>query len=248
MKNSLVGYVLGGLALLVLDIITLLLLLNIWALINLPLFPWALVHIIFVLLILHIVLLTSGLSVKQFGVPFTAVIAALSLFYYLFAMVFTGLTYPFIAVKGYVLISLLAFLFYILCCFGLYFSGMTHRLNTLRREAEQIARLDWQMALLQIGQAIAGLRQSLPDEQYRDLDQAYQLMQERISASSPIGSSGRPEIAGLEQQVRARLGELSGQIGRPNPALNPEQAVPGWIAACTEIRQMVMNREQLLVR
>lgn len=135
--TSKLEYLIKGIVLLILDIITFLLVFSFWALLNFPVFLWSSSAILLTLMMLNGVILTSRYFIKSFGVGVYSSLLASTLLYYLSTMVFTGATYILIAPKRYVLLFLLITLVYILVVFGLCVSGVTKNQDLVRKEKEK---------------------------------------------------------------------------------------------------------------
>lgn len=122
MKNIVPG-ILKVISILLFDAITLLVVVSVWAIVNIPLFPLALISILFSLFILNLIVLFSGRAIQLFGIGSFVSTLIVSVLYYIFIMAFTWVSYAFIQPKWYLIAVLIATLSNFSIITGLYVAG-----------------------------------------------------------------------------------------------------------------------------
>lgn len=116
-------------ALLLLDAGTGFFLLSLWRLATSAVFPAVLLNILFSLLAVNLLSLLSASIRKALHHISLLTLQTLTWIYYLFTMVFTGLTYLWVTPYSYCVIALIALLGYGLSLLAVYFIGRPHRVG-----------------------------------------------------------------------------------------------------------------------
>ena len=131
------GRLLGGMrrlllkcaALSILDVGTGFVLLSLWDLAASVILPAALLNILFALLAVNLLSFLSASIRKALHRISLLTLQTLTWIYYLFTMVFTGLTYLWVTPYSYCMIALIALLGYGLSLLAVYFIGRPHRMG-----------------------------------------------------------------------------------------------------------------------
>lgn len=246
--TSKLEYLIKGIVLLILDIITFLLVFSFWTLLNFPVFLWSSSAILLTLMMLNGVILTSRYFIKSFGVGVYSSLLASTLLYYLSTMVFTGATYILIAPKRYVLLFLLITLVYILVVFGLFVSGVTKNQDLVRKEKEKEKMLDLNLLLFRINDNLRKSKDYVDELCYFELSNAYTEMEERIRRSTPFGSTGKPVIENLETKILTKLQEINESISSLQYLEEKVGKDKSIVDALNDVKIFTINREKLNIQ
>jgi len=249
MKNSNVGtYLLKGIGLLILDIITLLLVFSIWTIVNIPLFPWALIAILFSLIAVNIVILATKMGIQLFGIgTYTSALIA-TLFYYVFVMIYTGVTYITISSKWYLVVILFITLIYIAVIAGLRISG-TNKVQDMEKQGlEQSKVLDVTLQLMTIEENIKKSYSFVEKESYDAMITSFNEMSERLKASTPFGRIRKPGVLHLENQIILKLSLTNDDIILLKTTHDHQKISALITEVFIDIKSLIMNREILIIQ
>ena len=191
MVNNLVTFIFRGIALLIVNIVTLILMFSLWGINHTPLFPWALLAIIFSLSIINIATLTSNKIINKFGIGAYTALTTSSIIYYIFIMVFTGFTYYDITTLWYIIIILVATLFYVSTISGLYVSSFNKNKDMADHELENQRVMNLNLQIITIHEKINSLKKYVDQDSYLIMIESFNDMNERLKASTPFAPWGR---------------------------------------------------------
>lgn len=249
MKNSdRVTYLIKIISLLILDIITFLLFFSVWALSNISLFPWALISTIFSLIMVNIAVLATKEGIIVFGREVYTSVLISTVFYYVFVMVFTGMTYIAISPKWYVIIILIATLIYIAIVSGLRISGIIKNKDMEKQELEHTKVLDINLQLMNIEENIKKAYDFVEKVSYNEIIEAFNDMNERLKLSTPFGRVTKPAVLNLENQIILKLCAINDDIALLKTTNDNKKSYIVITEVFTNIKVLIMNREKLIIQ
>jgi hypothetical protein len=234
-------------ALLILDIITYSFVFSIWALVNLRVFPWALAAITLSLVFLHIVVLQFGQYEKRYGDAAVKSAAAVTILFYLFVMVFTGITYITISPKAYIVSILIATLVYISTIAGLYLSGTKKAADVEAQQVERSKSLDITLQMMELERGLKGTSGLVEDTAHQAMLEAFSSLNERLKASTPFGRSAKPAVLNMEDQIKDKLSRISEDAGLLTEAEEREKTTKTIVNSLKETKDLIMQREKLML-
>ncbi|MBC3805337.1 hypothetical protein GH808_13015 [Acetobacterium fimetarium] len=244
MKNNSTSILLKGIALLILDMITCMLVFSVWALINISLFPWSFTAILVSLALVNIVVLISGKCIELFGTAMTASLLMSTVLYYLFVMIFTGLNYITISPKWYIVIFLITTLVYAFIVLGLYSSGVNKSKDMIKHGIEQGKVQNVKLQLIEIKKNIMSTINFMTKENHAKMVEAFDSMNERLNASTPFGRTNKTVILDYEDQIHAKLTSINEDILLLN-ASNDETG-KSITEALMDVKALIIYREKLM--
>lgn len=241
--------VLKGIALLIVDIVSMLFVFSIWTLINLPLFPWSIAAVVTALALLNAVILLSSFIQKEFGVAVASAFIVLTTLYYLFVMIYTGIVYPFVSVRWYLIVTLLALGVFVIAATALLLLGRQKKEDDTNQNAEKSNTLNVTVLLLNIGGGIEGCRNILSNEDFLLLMTSYNTLKERLDASTPFGRVNRPVVTTIENQIISKLSEISRALTELRYQTEKQHiSVTSIITSFEIVKGFVQNKEKLIVQ
>lgn len=226
-----------------LNILTIILVFTIWALINIPLFPWAIISIFSPLLLINYSLLKSNRFIESFGFPSYLSFFILTTALYLFMIVFTGINYAFITPRSYIIYILIVFIFYFLVVTGLYLSGVNNRTQIENQYFERKNVLyvnDWITSIQNVLNKTARTEQSL------NWINSFEHLVERLNASTPFGRIQTQSVIDQENLIVTHLSNLFEAIQKTNiqsSELFQETNIDDQI---NYITSLVINKEKII--
>ena len=247
-NTNIVKYILKGFSLAILDIVTFMLVFSVWALVNIPLFPWAFCSILFSLVLVNILVLVSSKSIDLFGVGVYASAAISTFLYYIFVMVFTAVTYIGISPKSYLITIFIVTLVYIAIVSGLYIAGLNKNQDVIKQEREQAKVLDVTLQLMNINENLKSCSDFVEQESYIAMIEVFNDMNERFKASTPFGRITKPIVQNIENQIITTLFSLNDDVTLLNKTNENQKACESIIRVLTDIKALIKNREKLIIQ
>lgn len=248
MKNNTVPYIFKGISLIILDVITFMMIFSVWALVNIQLFPWAFIAILFSLVLVNVVILLSRDGVMLLGVGVYASTAISTILYYLFVMVFTGISYISISTKWYMIIFLIATLIYFAIISGLYAAGVNKSKDVIRQMVEKENVLDVNLQLMDIMENIKSCSSTIEKASYMAVIAAYDDMEERLKSSTPFGRTIKPIVLKSERQIIDKLYSLNEEVILLKTMDESEMACNSIIKVFLDVKALIINREKLIIQ
>lgn len=249
MRNTnLVTYILKGLSLLILDVVTFMLVFSVWALVNIKLFPWAFCAILFSLILVNVLVLATRKCIQLFGVGVYASALISTSLYYVFVMIFTGAAYLWISPKWYIISTLIVTLVYIAIAAGLYIAGIKKSEDIIKQKAEQVKVMDINLQLMTINENIKNCRDSVEQVSYFAMNEAFNDMNERLKSSTPFGRITKPVVLNMEDQIISTLFKLNDDVVSLNNTNDNEITCRSITRALTDVKSLIVNREKLIIQ
>lgn len=245
--NSTVKMGLKIAAAILIDVITLLLFFSVWNILHLALLPYGLGAILFTMILVNVVILLSDSLISLSSVPIYASLLTSTLIYFIAVMTVTNLFYHFISVRFYLLLFFGLTLFYVLVLLGTYAASVNNKHTTHRMEQERAGVADITGRLLMIGENLRKSKGSVSPEEYTSMVRAFDAMDERIKSSTPFGRSEKPAVADAERHILQKLAMLNANVAQMSAAAPEKEPCEKLAEDMGEIRNMVMNREKLMV-
>lgn len=214
---------------------------SVWRLYMSPVFSFALVNVLLALFLANAALLAAPYlerALHVFSSPFVLTLAAI---YLLFTLVFTGLSYLWIAPGVYAGVAGTALFV---------FAGATALSCAkpwLHREWDRLLHRqgdvrDVRVLLMEVESALSGVSPQLDPRQAGSLQKAYTALRERLEFSTPFGRSDIPVVRDMEDRIADRLAKSAETIRR----LGGGEAAAGAASELMEIAELVKNREKLI--
>ena len=248
-QGNILTLILKGIALLIVDIVSMLFVFSIWSLLNLPLFPWAIGSVITALVLLNVVILLSSILQNEFGVAVSGAFIIWSSVFYLFVMVYTGVVYSFVSVQHYLIVTLIALLVYVVVAASLFIVGKRKKDDDRQQEREKTNTLNVNILLLNIAKSIECCRRNLSSEDYWLLVTAYNAMKERMDASTPFGRINRPVVTTVENQIVSKLSEISQALIELQYQTEKQHvSVTSIVTSIEIVKGFVQNKEKWIVQ
>ena len=230
--------------LLLVDVVTLLLFFSSWFQPALTVFPFALLNIMAVLVVLNLTVFLALHIQRSFrGISSASLITAAVLLY-VFILCFTWLAYSWISVTGYLLISLLAFAAYLASVTVIYLVGRRGAGKAAEGE-QRVTIQDMQRLLMELETAVHGLQGLLTPRQYESLCRAFSDLREKVYFSTPFGRTSRPVVLDMEKRVEDRLERIISRMMQP-PADGRDDWIGGILSGLMDTTELLKNREKQL--
>lgn len=247
MKNIVPG-ILKVISILLFDAITLLVVVSVWAIVNIPLFPLALISILFSLFILNLIVLFSGRAIQLFGIGSFVSTLIVSVLYYIFIMAFTWVSYAFIQPKWYLIAVLIATLSNFSIITGLYVAGSKKSEDLTNQKIQSDITTNTKIQLLNIKNELLYFQNIIGESSCNSALTTYAEMEERFMSSTPFGRKNEPMIIGLEQQISHSLKTIADELALLKN-LNSD-AIDLWEIKerMAEVKNQILNREKLIVK
>ena len=192
--------------------------------------------------------LVSSKSIELFGVGAYASALICTFLFYIFVMVFTGVTYIGITPRWYVIITLIATLLYILVILGLCISGLNKNKDMLNQETEKAKVLDVTLQLMTIDANIKSCSNFVEEESYAAINEAFVNMDERITASTPFGRITKPVVINLEDQIVLKLSAISDDVTSLKSISDQQKACKSVVESLSDVKNLIINREKLIIK
>lgn len=248
MKNNTVTLLFKGISLLILDIVTFMIVFSAWALVNIRLFPWAFVAILFSLITVNLAIIYSEYGVKRFGIGAYVPALTSTILYYIFVMAFTGITYIGISSKWYIISILITTLVYIGTISGLYVSGNNNTSNMEKQAIEQENVLNVTLQLMKINENIKSCNNLLEKSSYMAVMEAFIDMEERLKVSTPFGRTIKPIVLNLENQIIQKLDNVNEDLILLKTLEENQTACKSVIEIISDVKSLIVNREKLIIQ
>ena len=229
--------------LLVLDVLTILCLVFPLEKMRGHLYISVLANILAVLFIVNLFCLSYGVLRRTLYKRTAGVVVSVTLFYYLFSVLFTYWTKPWITAKWYGFSALIAFVVYIFCCMSLRRSDAENHSRTQKN----IRPEDMQMLLMQLQNCLYELQPCLETRQYASLSRALGGLREWLEFSTPFGRSRQPVIQDMEQQVYRKTRSVLERIHRLPHVKNRGDTAENLISDIFAVTELLKSRERLQV-
>lgn len=238
MRNSImISYVFKGLSLIIIDIITMMLVFSVWAIVNIPVFPMAISFIFLSLITLNAVIALSSRIIDEFGMSVFITAISSCVVYYIFIMIFTGITYIAISPKWYIICMLLASLFFIAINSGFIIAN-----NSNNKEKEIM--LDIKLIMLNATNALSTCRNLVEEKEYVNLKVSIDRAFERINSSTPFGRTNLSEVIFKEKQIADRITEANILLSDNDNKIDTASI----ISIFDDVYNLTTNREKLLIK
>jgi len=248
MKNNGITYLLKGISLAILDVVTLMLVFSVWALVNISLFPWALITILFSIFIVNIMVLVSDKCIRLFGIGVYTSALISTFLYYLFVMVFTGLTYFTISSKWYMIFTLIGLLLYVAVISGLYISGINKKQDIVKNEIERDKVLDLKIQLMTLNESINKCCDFIEKADYSEMIKSFNQLNERAESSTPFGRIDKPVVEKFETQIKLELSEINEKICLLKSDEENKDSCKNIVEALNNVKAKIINREKLILQ
>ena len=232
-------------ALLLVDAAVLLLLFFVWDMAAGQVFPFALLNVLAVMAIVDMtVLFLPYMKTSGDPIPTAGALSAVVL-YGAFTLVFTGLTYSWIAETPYLVISAAAFAAYIAVLALLYLAKRRERTRVGMTHGERIDAREVQVLLLEVEGDIHSLQGKLPVRQFDSLCRAFSSLQARVGFSTPFGRSNRLVVLDMEKRIADRLRHIDAKLKEESPE-EPGDWINDILSSLMDTSELVKNKEKLL--
>lgn len=227
----------------VVDTLTIWLLFSFWSMYHYVVFPWALLNVLAVLFIADTVVLAIPHIQKLLHAASATSIMLITAFYYIFTIVFTGLTYLWIKPQWYFGASLL-FLFAFLGCFaGIYVFEERRPKNS--RNSGQAGQL--QSLMLDLGVSVRTIHGRLEERTREAFVKAYETMRAGVEFATPFGRSIDPVVQDMEDAILSRVGRVNEEAREFALMTEIDQIrLKSLMAEFLEINELIRNREKRL--
>lgn len=246
-RNDLVEYLLKGISLLILDLITIIIVFSVWILVNISVFPLAFLAIFTALAMLNLVVVASGIGVQKLGIGVYDSVLLSTFLYYLATMIFTGLTYIWISPKWYLVLFLITSLIYVVTLSALYVAGMNNSHDRMRQENEKERTLDLNLQLMYVNDNLMESKNFVDSSYYDEMVAAYADLVERIKASTPFGRILKPIVQDVENKIIDRLIGINEKVillRKTDDSQDKQRINESFM----EIKSLVINREKLIIQ
>lgn len=229
--------------LLVLDVLTILCLIFPREKMKGRLYLPVLINILTVLFIVNLFCLSYGVLRRTLYKRTAGVVVSVTLFYYLFSVLFTYWTKPWITAKWYGFSALIAFVIYIFCCMSLRRSDVENH----SRIQKHIRPEDMQMLLMQLQNCLYELQPCLETRQYASLSRALGGLREWLEFSIPFGRSPQPVIQDMELQVYRKTRSVLERMRRLPHVKNRGDTAENLVSDIFAVTELLKSRERLQV-
>ncbi|GAU76256.1 hypothetical protein [Fusibacter sp. 3D3] len=244
MENNTLFKPLKILGLTLLDLLTIMLVFSVWALINMPLFRWAVLGIFIPLLALNLLIYKSDSLVDSYGIPSFLSFLTSSFALYLLMMIFTGITYAFIKPREYIMYTLFFYLIYIVIFSGLYISGLNSR---RQKEDQYFERVDVQQINELIISVENHLNQLEKNEKVQSWLNLFDIMVERFNASTPVGRIQSQSIIEQEKHIVDQLSGLCKELQNYSLQVEDNYGAIHIEETIKQITKLILNKEKMIV-
>lgn len=221
----------------IIDIITLFLFLSVWVIINIPVFPWALIFVLLSALILNIVVLSSKKIKENYGTSIFIIAVFSSVLYYIFIIAFTGFSYAVISPKWYIIISLIATLVLIGINSGF---AITKANNYYEKDAMHNVKI----IMMNTESALLDKKNLMNIDSFKLLKSSVDKAFERIDSCSPFGRYSYTAVLELENQIIQSMVKAKNLISE----LDETKDIEEICVIFENIYKKVLNREKLLIK
>lgn len=230
----------------VVDTLTIWLIFSFWSMYHYVVFPWVLLNILAVLFIADTVVLAIPHIQKLLHAASATSIMLITAFYYVFTVVFTGLTYLWIEPKWYFGASLLFLISFIGCFAGIYLFERRPKHSRRREQAGQLQPL-----MLDLGASarmISGrLEDNLDERTGEAFFKAYETMRAGVEFSTPFGRSIDPVVQDMEDAILSRVSRVNEEAKALALMQDTDQIrLKSLMAEFLEINELLRNREKRL--
>lgn len=230
--------------LLILDILTMLIVFNVWKLNDYDVSNVALLFIFIALFLINAcILLTSYIS-RWLGLPATSSLIYSSVIFYLATMAFTALNYDRITPTWYSIIALIMLLVYVAVVAGLYFSGTKKSEDIVKQENEKSQTADIKILMLSTRDTLKRLKgiAAVADADVDLLGKAVEKAFERIDFGTPFGRIGKDIIIKQEKLIAGKIEEANSLLANSEQSID----VAAVISIFDEIYNLAVNKEKLI--
>jgi len=194
------------------------------------------------------VVLVTKKCIKLFGIG-VYVSALISTFlYYVFVMIYTGVTYIGISPKWYLISIFTVTLLYIMVVAGLYIAGVYKNKDMDKQEAEQRKVLNITMQLMTINENIKSCCDSVEQASYAALNEAFNDMDERLKSSTPFGRITKPVVLNIENQIISELFAINDNVVLLNGTNENQKTCEFITRLLKEVKALIVNREKLIIQ
>jgi hypothetical protein len=239
---------LKGILLILIDTVTILVMFSFWPIVNISLFPWALIAILISLVLVNGLVLLSSNVIKWLGLPTLASMAILTGLLYIVTLIYTRVVYAFASPREYVITILIFALIYIGSMIGLYMSGLAHFADLARMasEKEKVASLN--LLLTEIKNVMGRINLYFENEEYNKVVNTFDAVRERVQASTPFGRIIDPAVIEMEERLNAKLQGLQEEIEGLSSDSDLQKALDSMMRDLSEITILIRNREKLIIQ
>ena len=223
-----------------LDIGTVLLFFAIWDIIQLKIFPFVLLNLLLVLLAVDIAVIAFPHARRRVSwMPFSVLTAL----YYIFTLLFSGLTCTWMDPAGYAAWGFFLFAAYISGTLAVVFSRKRKASHPEGRDLGDLQQLQLQMAELE--KFIRVSQEMLEPRQYDSLCRAYASLREKLAYSTPFGRSPKPVVMDMEKRIADRITNCLSKMQEICPQNAPE-TVKRVTISFLDTSELIKNKEKLL--
>lgn len=226
----------------VVDTLTIWLLFSLWSIYDYVVFPWVLLNVLAVLFIADTVVLAIPHIQKLLHAASATSIMLITAFYYVFTIVFTGLTYLWMEPQWYFLVSLLLLLAFFGCFVGVYAFERRPKRDGRIGQAGQLQRL-----MLDLGVSVQTIRVRLEERTGEAFFKAFETMRADVEFSTPFGRSIDPVVQDMEDAILSRIDRVNGEVRDIASMSTIDQLrLKSLMAEFLEINELLRNREKRL--
>lgn len=244
MKNTnLVTTLLKTVALIVVDVISLLFVFSVWMLDRYLIFPYAIMAVVIGLLALNGTILLSKNISDTVGTPISLQLTTASTLFYLAIMVLTALTHRTITDVWYIILVLVVLLVYTAAVTAIYIAGKNNQGETARREQEKFSSAQVNSFLNDISSRVESTSSFLQKEDYSNVCKHAEKAIERMKFGTPFGRVNTPAVIAQEQQIMQRLQEINGCLDTLSTSAN----VTGLNSMFEDLYSLAVNKEKLII-
>lgn len=226
-----------------LDIGTVLLFFAIWDIIQLKIFPFVLLNLLLVLLAVDIAVIAFPHARRRQPEASWMPFSVLTALYYIFTLLFSGLTCTWMEPAGYAAWGFFLFAAYISGTLAVMFSRKRKASHPEGREPVDLQQLQQQMAELE--QFIRVSQEMLEPRQYDSLCRAYASLREKLAYSTPFGRSPKPVVMDMEKRIADRITNCLSKMQEICPQ-NASETVKRVTISFLDTSELIKNKEKLL--
>lgn len=224
-------------SLFILDVVTIKMVFSVWAIINIAVFPLAICFVFFSLIMLNMVVILSRKIIKDFGTSLFISAVSSSVFYYLFALIFTGITYMTITPKWYFIFMMLASLLFILVN-----SGFMIKRNKRAEEKEYMT--DVKILMMNTKDILRVNKDNIEAKVFTDLNSSIDRAYDRLNSSTPFGRTSCLKVNENEHEIIRKIENANKMLTEISEEIDIRTAIKMF----DDIYYMVCNREKLIVK
>jgi hypothetical protein len=183
------------------------------------------------------VVVLSRKIIIEFGMSLFIIAVSSSAFYYLFVLIFTGITYLTITPKWYFIIMMLVSLFFILIN-----SGFMIKRNKRTEEKEYI--IDVKILMMNTKDILRLNKDNIEAKAFADLNSSIDRAYNRLNSSTPFGRISGLKVSESEHEIIIKIENANDMLN----GISDGTDIKSIIKMFDNIYHMVCNREKFIVK